>query len=220
MLLIARLLRLTASLSRVRYKDGSMWNKREMDHRDICDIFNKHGSDKDRKGYLQVYNSLFHKICLDSVTVLEIGICSKSISSLTALSEYFENAKIIGIASADGDLEESSHDSRIETFCCDASKKDAVVNFITGMDDVKFDVIIDSGCRRDMDRINTLRNFYPHLNNGGIYIIEGLEHDSKLRECPSLIGCLCNQDSYFFAGVRTNMCVIQKHHINSKRMFY
>ena len=197
-----------------------------MEDRDICNIFNKHGSDKDRNGYLQVYHSLFHRINTDAVTVLEIGNCSGSLSSLSALKDYFENGRVIGIASAplardlpitaDADLEETSH----ETFRCDASKKEDVVNFITGVDDVKFDVIIDSGYRRDMDRINTLRNFYPHLNNGGIYIIEGLGDDSKIRECPSLIGCLCNQDSYFFAGVRTNMCIIQKHHINSKRMSY
>ena len=181
---------------------------------DICDLFNKYNCDKDRNGYLQVYHSLFHRIRTDIVTVLEIGDYP---GSLFALRDYFVSGRIIGVHSTSVEV---TDEPRIETYICNSTKKDDVVAFISELGISNFDIIIDNGVHSDMEQISTIRNLYPYLNDDGIYIIEGLEADSKINQCPSLIGCLCNHDSYFFAGVKNNMCVIQKHHLNSKRKLY
>ena len=201
---------------------------------DICDLFNKYGSDKDRNGYLQVYHSLFHRIRTDIVTVLEIGSSTPTFSSLSALRDYFVSGRVISISSS---LAESTDETRIETFLCNSTKKNDVEAFITelgakatvqdenfpiqsGFKETKFDIIIDNGPHNDMDQISTMRNFYPYLSDDGIYIIEGIGTDNKLSQCPSLIGCLCNHDPYFFAGIKNSMCVVQKHHLNSRRKLY
>ena len=209
-------------------EEKGLCNKNELT--DICDIFNKHGSDKDKKGYLQVYHCLFHKFRYDPVSVLEINRSidnQKSLmeSSLYSLRDYFVDGRIIGISLQEF---EEINDTCVENYFCDATKKGAVEELITKLDNVKFDIIIDSTNISDIDstnisdidQINTIRNFYPHLKDNGLYIIENIHPNSKLIQCPSLIGCLCNHDTYFFAGIKNNMCVINKYHLNSKRNSY
>jgi len=184
---------------------------------DICDIFNKYSSNKDRNGYLQVYHSVFHRVRTDIVTVLEIGTSTPTFSSLSGLRDYFVSGRIIGIDSFQVEI---TNEPRIETFVCNPTKKEDIEAFVRKVDNVKFDIIIDNGSHGDIDQISTLRNFYPYLSDDGIYIIEGIGDNSKLNQYPSLIGCLCNHDPYFFAGIKNNMCVIHKHHLNTKRKLY
>jgi len=192
--------------------DDKMEVKREgLD--DICDLFNKYGSNKDRNGYLQVYHCLFNGFQSGTVTILAIG---SSTESLSALRDYFINGKIVNIGS---EITENIQRERIEYYECNPTNKNEVTDFMTKMDS-KFDIIIDDSCNDDMHKIGTLRNMYGYLKEEGIYIIEELGVESKLTQCPSLVGCLCNHDCYFFAGIKNNMCVIQKYHINSKRKTY
>lgn len=202
---------------------------------DLSELFNKYGSDKDRNGYVQIYNTLFHKLKQEKITMLEIGIGTmikgahssmvgyalegyKPGGSLKAWRDFFENGRIIGF-----DVQEDtqfSDEDRIETYICNSTKLDEVNGMMERLDNIKFDIIIDDGSHIDMDQINTLRNLYNYVKADGFYIIEDIYPGSKLTECPALIGCLCNHDPYFFVGLKNNICVIHKHPLNSKRQNY
>lgn len=199
---------------------------------DLCDLFNKYGSDKDRNGYAQVYHTLFHKMRNEPINMLEIGIGTmipgvhssmqgyalagyKPGGSLRAWRDYFVNGRIIG-ADVQPDTQ-FSDEERIETYLCNSTSKTEIAELFNKLGDIKFDIIIDDGSHHDMDQINTLRNFYPYVKPGGYYIIEDIYIGSKVTTCPSIVGCCCNHDPYFYVGVKNNICVIHKQHINSKR---
>jgi hypothetical protein len=193
---------------------GSITESKQHNLPDICDLFNKYGSDKDRNGYLQIYHSLFAKSRIEPITILTIG---SSNSSLSALREYFISGHVISIGN---ESTENHNDSGlIEYYVCDSTNKDEVSNFMVKIGN-KFDIIIDDGSGSDLNQISTLRNFYTHLKDDGFYIVEELSPENKLVQCPSLVGCLCGHDSYFFAGIKKSMCIIQKHHLNTKRKTY
>ncbi len=98
---------------------------------DLCDLFNKYGSDKDRNGYAQVYHTLFHKLCDQPINFLEIGIGTmipgvassmqgyalegyKPGGSLRAWRDYFVNGRIVGV-----DIQPDTQftdEQRIETY--------------------------------------------------------------------------------------------------------
>lgn len=188
---------------------------------DLCDLFNKSGSNKDRDGCIQVYHTLFRDIQNESLNILEIGIGpdnKEGKSSLYVWRDFFTNAHIVGV-----DIDQNvllSNDERIQSHLCDSTVSNDVSDLIEKIGIGKFDIIVDDGSQRDMDRVKTLKNFYPYLKQGGIYIIQNILSDSKLVSCPGLIGCVCNHDTYFFTGLKQHMCVIYKSHINTKRTVY
>jgi hypothetical protein len=203
---------------------------------DLAELFNKYGSDKDRNGYAQLYHTLFDHLKDQPITMLEIGIGTmiegahssmvgyslenyKPGGSLRAWRDYFCQGRIIG-ADVQPDTQ-FSDEPRIETYLCNSIDPSAVVEFMKSFpEDFKFDIIIDDGSHIDMDQFQTLRNFYPYLKEGGIYIIEDIYPSSKISNCPALVGCACNHDPYFFVGLKNNLCVIYKKGLNSKRQNY
>lgn len=220
---------------------------------DLCDLFNKYGTNKDRNGYSQVYHTLFFDKHEKPLVLLEIGIgtmisgvqssmvgCAlegyKPGGSLRAWRDFFINGRIIGVdIQPDTQFSDEHH---IETYICNSTILSDVNEFMAKLeglksypqdshirgsnnnDKLKFDIIIDNGSHHDIDQIHTLRNFYPYLKNNGIYVIEDIYPGSKVTEFPTLVGCVCNQDPYFFAGLKNNMCVIYKNKINTKRLNY
>jgi len=202
---------------------------------DLCDLFNKYGSDKDRNGYVQLYHTLFSKMRQENIVMLEIGIGTmiegvhssmvgyalegyKPGGSLRAWRDFFPRGRIIG-ADVQPDTQ-FSDEARIETYICNSTRQEDVDEFMKKLGDIKFDIIIDDGSHHDMDQITTLKNFYPYVKEGGIYVIEDVYPSSKVSNCPGMVGCFCNQDPYFFAGIKNNLCIIHKHHLNSKRQNY
>ena len=166
---------------------------------DICDIFNRYSSDIPVTSYLQIYHVLFNHRREREINILEIGI--KSSETLRAWNDYFPQSHVIGIN------------------IIDPSECNKVSEFVK--EHGSFDLIIDNyGNSNDVDTLKTLRYFYPHLNSGGIYIIEGIPQDSTFIKHPALIGCGCNHDPYFFVGLKNSQCVINKSHINSQRLYY
>jgi len=204
-----------------------------MSELDLAQLFNKYGSDKDRNGYSQLYHILFDKMKYEKITMLEIGIGTmipgahssmvgyslegyKPGGSLRAWRDYFSNGRIIG-----ADVQEDTQiegEPRIETYICDSTNSENVNNFMLSMENIKFDIILDDGSHHDMHQIQTLRNFYPYLKDGGIYIIEDIYPGSKVSEYPSLVDCICNHDPFFFAGLKNNLCIFYKKYIDSKRL--
>jgi hypothetical protein len=202
---------------------------------DLCELFNKYGSDKDINGYAQIYHTLFHYQRGTPITMLEIGIGTmipgvsssmvgyslkgyKPGGSLRAWRDYFPQGRIIG---ADIQPDTQFNDEpRIETYICNSTKLHEVDEFMDRLKGIKFDIIIDDGSHHDMDQLTTLRNFYSHLKEGGIYVIEDINPGSKVSTMPALVGTMCGNDPYFFVGVKNNICVIFKSHLNTKRANY
>lgn len=200
---------------------------------DLAELFNHFGSDKDRNGYSSLYHTLFHHLREEPITMLEIGIGTlipgahssmvgyslegyKPGGSLRAWRDFFPKGRIIG-ADVQPDTQ-FSDEPRIETYLCDSTDPDAVDAFMkTFPEGFKFDLIIDDGDHRDTSMLRTLKNFYAYLKDGGYYVIEDIYIGSKVSTCPVLVGCMCNHDPYFYAGLKNNLCVIFKQPLNSKR---
>lgn len=202
---------------------------------DLAELFNKYGSDKDRNGYAQVYHTLFNDKRDQEINMLEIGIGSlipgvpssmlgyalegyKPGGSLRAWRDYFSKGRIIGV---DIQLDtQFSDELRIETYIGNSTKALEVETLMKRLDNPLFDIILDDGSHHDMDQIATLHNCYSYLKPGGMYIIEDIYPGSKLTTMPALIGAMCNQDPYFFAGLKNNICVIYKSPLKSRRLNY
>lgn len=200
---------------------------------DLSELFNKYGSDKDRNGYTQIYHTLFHKMRNEPLVMLEIGIGtmipgvrSSMVGyslpgyapggSLRAWRDFFPLGRIVG---ADIQLDTQFTDERIETYICDSTKFDQTEGLMNKLG-VQFDIILDDGCHHDEDQFLTLKHLYSYLKPGGIYIIEDIYSGSKVTTQPERVAHYCNNDPYFFVGLKNNICVIYKEHIKSKRMNY
>lgn len=193
---------------------------------DLSQLFNKYGSDKDRNGYTPLYHTLFNHLQTSYLTIGEIGIGTmmpnvhssmlgyalenyKPGGSLRAWRDYFVNSEIIGF---DVQVDTQFSEERIQTFLCDSTNNNSVKEVIGNR---KFDIIIDDGSHLDTHQFETLKNFYPYLKDGGIYIIEDIYPGSQVTENPRIIQEIVNKDPFFFVGYRNNLCVIYKNHLNS-----
>lgn len=195
---------------------------------DLAILFNKYGSDKDRNGYSHLYTLLFDKIRHNKLNVLEIGIGTmipnvkssmkgymsdeyKPGASLRSWNDYFPNSKIYGV-----DIQEDTQfkENNIETYLCDSTDKKSVDNMMNKLD-IKFDIIIDDGWHLDAAQLNTINNFFPYLNDGGIYVIEDIYPGSNVSNNPSLLRNIIKDNVHFFVGLLNNQCVIYKKSIKS-----
>jgi hypothetical protein len=188
---------------------------------DLAELFNKYGSDKDRNGYSHLYSMLFDGIKNNEMNVLEIGIgtmvprAASSMrgympdsyipgASLRAWNDYFVNSKIYG-----ADIQEDTQfeENNIKTFLCDSTKKESVDAVFK---DFKFDIIIDDGWHLDTAQLSTLKNFFPYLKDGGLYIIEDIYPGSGLTVNPYVIKEAIGKYEHYFVGLKNNQCVIRK----------
>ncbi len=208
----------------------------DTDTLDLASLFKKYGSDKDVNGYSQPYYTMFDHLKDKEINFLEIGIGTmipgvhssmvgysrpgyKPGGSLRAWRDFFINGRIIGL-DVQPDTQFSDED-RIETYLCDTTNESAVKSWYEKkMNDVKFDIIIDDGSHIDTNQISTLHNLYKYLNDGGIYVIEDIYPGSNVSQYPDLVKQNCNDDPFFFVGIKNNLCFIYKKHINSNRANY
>lgn len=195
---------------------------------DLGQLFRYYGSDKDINGYTSVYHTLFDHLKDKPITMLEIGIGTmipgahssmvgyarsdyKPGGSLRAWRDYFVNGNLYG-ADVQKDTQ-FSDEQRITTYLCDSTNPEQVRAMIGTMGNVKFDIILDDGSHADVNQLKTLANFYPHLKENGIYIIEDIYPGSSISTHPEAVSKLCNGDPMFFVGVKNNICVIYKNHL-------
>jgi len=201
---------------------------------DLSDLINKYGSDKDVNGYVQLYHTLFREKRQQPIIFLEIGIGTmipdshssmvgyslenyKPGGSLRAWRDYFPQGRIIGV-----DVQPDTQfrdEPRVETYLCDSTKIEEVTKLMKQLD-IRPDIIIDDGSHIDMNQLMTLKNFYPYLKDGGIYIIEDIYPGSQVSANPNLLVPHCSNDPFFFVGIKNNLCVICKDFLNSKRKNY
>jgi hypothetical protein len=196
---------------------------------DLADLFNKYGSDKDINGYSHLYSIMFDRIKHEKLNVLEIGIgtmipnVQSSMkgympdtyvpgASLRAWNDYFTNSAIYGI-----DVQEDTriNQDRINTFVADSTNTDAVNELMQNLN-IQFDIIIDDGNHHDESQKQTLRNFFPYLKDGGMYIIEDIYPGSSItKNNPYEIKNIIGNYEHFFVGLLNNQCAIRKKKINA-----
>lgn len=199
-----------------------------MEDSDLAILFNKYGSDKDRNGYSPLYHTLFYNKRQEPLNILEIGIgtmipgARSSMvgyaldnyapgGSLRAWRDYFPRGRIIGM---DIQPDTQISEDRIETYFCDSTNAKGVVGVMERLN-INFDIIIDDGCHHFQSQFETLKNFYPYLNSGGIYIIEDIYPGSLVSTNPAIVKNIVNNDPLFFVGIQNNQCVIYKNHLTS-----
>ena len=148
------------SLASVLYKNG---NKSKLEVK-----FNT-GS----KNYAYYYEKqgLFKEKRYKNNKILEIGVDAyRGATSVKAWSEYFPNSQIYGIdvftENANLGIE------RVKTFIGFQQNKEFLDKVIDEAKD--FDIIIDDGSHYNADIIISFEHLWPHVNPGGIYIIEDI----------------------------------------------
>lgn len=181
-----------------------------MDDTRLCLIMKKHKSDKAwHHNYTKIYDYLFNKIKDNKMNILEIGIGSidenvpssmkstqmerlynkydiqnyKPGASLRGWEEYFKNSNIYGL---DIDKKAMLKSDRIKTDVVDSTNFNQVNNYLKKNDCNIFDIIIDDGLHTSEGQIATLKNFFPSVKDGGIYIIEDL-YNSRALSYPKKV---------------------------------
>lgn len=160
----------------------------------LCEIMNKHGSDKGsgHHNYTKLYHEMFKDIRSKPLNILEIGIGSinkdihsnmagdryyKPGASIRGWREYFPNAHIYCCDIDNSILNIFDKDDKITAFYFNQYKNDEIHElFKEGkvLHGVKFDLIIDDGLHFFPINCNVMKNFIPYMNTKGTYIIEDI----------------------------------------------
>ena len=155
--------------------------------KNLKELIDEFGSDKNLSGYTPIYTEIFEPIRNKNLNLLEIGIGTiivgaqssmsntkiqnyKSGASLRVWKSYFPNALIYG-----GDIQEDTQftEERIQTFLFDSTNKEQCDTTLKNME---FDIIIDDGWHAWEAQKNTITNLFSRVKVGGYYIIEDIEN--------------------------------------------
>ena len=154
---------------------------------DLFELVEKYGTDKTLSKYTYTYADLFKPLKDQVTSILEIGLGTlnpeipssfagntqhfkhyKPGGSLRVWRDYFSKAQVYGIDIAKDCM---FSEERIKTFLFDSSEKEYCDYYL---DNLEFDIIIDDGNHDPKYQVKTLKNLFPKLKEGGIYIIEDI----------------------------------------------
>jgi len=150
----------------------------------------KRVTDKDKNGYIDIYEKYFSEFRNKENNILEIGVWSGA--SLKIWSEYFENSHVMGL-----DIPHELYPASIFPYRDEATQRKLIsfinnaslflgdqgdttnlqqmINFLEETTKKnKFDIIIDDGSHFQYDIMNSFGFLFPHLNSGGLYIVEDI----------------------------------------------
>jgi hypothetical protein len=121
--------------------------------------------------YFDVYEKIFAPYRDKAISLLEVGI--QNGGSLEIWAQYFPQAKkIIGCDINPACSQLTYSEENIQVVVGDANNSQVQKSIL---DTTKsFDVVIDDGSHTSSDIIKTFFNYFPHINNGGIFIAEDL----------------------------------------------
>ena len=131
--------------------------------------------------YTPTYEKYFEKIKDKNLNILEIGVAGGH--SIASWYKYFVNSKIYGIDIREPNtvLYEGKRFEYHKIDCTDITQ----VNYFKNKK-IKFDVIIDDSLHDYDGFIGNIKNFFPLLNEGGIFFLEDFkpkdERLIKVRE--------------------------------------
>jgi hypothetical protein len=121
--------------------------------------------------YLTEYDRLFAPSTSSPIQLLEIGI--QNGGSLEIWSRYFPNArKIVGCDIDPKCAALQYRSSRIGIVIGDANSDDCESKILQHAS--AFDIIIDDGSHISGDIVRSFARYFPHLEEGGIYVAEDL----------------------------------------------
>jgi hypothetical protein len=129
------------------------------------------GSDKQRPGehsYGEAYHAVFRLYRYKATRLLEIGLLSGD--SILAWRCFFPFGRTIGI-----DIDPKHHLAGKRTRIYQADQGSASDLAALCEREPTFDIIIDDGSHFNRHQIFSFRQLFPHLRDGGIYIIEDVQ---------------------------------------------
>lgn len=118
--------------------------------------------------YFDIYDRYLQKFVGKDPNVLEIGISQGG--SLEIWSRFFENGQIYGIDIDSKCLDFKYQQNNIHISLGDQSDPKFWDFYLK--DKGLFDVVIDDGSHINEHQILTLLKVFPHLKNGGVFIVE------------------------------------------------
>lgn len=121
--------------------------------------------------YLGKYESLFSPLRDKAISLFEIGI--QNGGSLEIWSKYFLKAKVFVGCDIDKKCSNLVYkDSRINLVIGDANQKKIQEDIFKKSR--SFDIVIDDGSHRSSDIIKSFVNYFPHVADNGLYIVEDM----------------------------------------------
>lgn len=147
-------------------------------HKDIREIFYSLEKISDKwDPYFDVYEKHLARFVGKAPRVLEIGV--QNGGSIDMWLRYFgEGTKVVGIDVDPNCLMHEYPPGQAEIIIGDQSSVDFWKQFLQTHDD--FDIIIDDGGHTMLQQIVTLEQMYPHLKEGGVFLVEDT-HTSYLQ---------------------------------------
>lgn len=143
----------------------------------VTSLFRFYGCDKDHpkgQGYGPTYDSLLRPLKYRRFRFLEIGIGGYGDhpggKSLLAWQSYFPFATMVA---ADLHDKSSIATPRVKIEVCDQSDAAALTRLAAA--NGPFDLIIDDGSHLNAHQILTFKTLFPHLNDGGIFVVEDVQ---------------------------------------------
>ena len=165
----------------------------------LTDIHRQFKTDKGiAHSYIEWYEDTFSDRRTDELKVLEIGVLFGG--SLKMWEKYFKNSQIYGIEDfsqqdghwhyqfepVDGNsvMEEINSHERITLFNFNCESLDLIRDNLQGLN---FDIIIDDANHQLTQQMKNFQNYYPYVNEGGIYICEDVQTNHEAQDLQSFI---------------------------------
>lgn len=164
----------------------------------LCELAYKYKTDKCPQ-IAHSYTPFYYELLKDKresiKKVLEMGIGYLTVAnklegyvvgaSLFMWRDFFPNAQIYGADIVPGSL---VSDDRVETFLCDETKEEDLIELIkkTGGD---IDLFIDDGSHKKEDQIFLAKTLMPLLKKDVIYIIEDVRFNRTISRALSQYDC-------------------------------
>ena len=121
--------------------------------------------------YLDKYERLFNPLRDKTISLFEIGI--QNGGSLEVWSKYFPRAKVFVGCDINKKCSKLTYqDPKINLVIGDANRR-KIIKEVT-QQGAPFDIVIDDGSHRSGDIIKSFINYFPHLADNGLYVIEDL----------------------------------------------
>lgn len=121
--------------------------------------------------YLREYDRLFSPMREKPVALLEIGI--QNGGSLERWSSYFTQGQQFVGCDINPDCEQLVYDDpRIHLVVGDANQPETAGRILARSP--RFDIVIDDGSHKSGDIVRAFANFFPHIEDGGLFVAEDL----------------------------------------------